>query len=283
MYLPTAIATRASAGMAGQGKPVRSTRSSIRVRSSPLMDRTALPGSSLGTISWKVITPSISTVAEPAMVTTRITRVGGSKYPVGSRSVSSGDPLLTANDKSKPLLPVALTCTLAETSDSITSRGTGLGWTAPISRLRVISLATRHPRGQRDDDGRPGLLGQVARPVDQVGVGQQPGQLGVTEFGRRDLVGTLTRPYQVRALRRQLPGLGQEAAQQVRHRGPVGRGPGGGADGGIAAGRAHLRVLPVSVMAGAPVPAAGRRCRPPGRRGFPRCGGSRGRASTPGG
>src|ERR1051326_540504 len=210
MYLPTAIATRASAGMAGQGKPVRSTRSSIRVRSSPLMDRTALPGSSLGTISWKVITPSISTVAEPAMVTTRITRVGGSKYPVGSRSVSSGDPLLTANDKSKPLLPVALTCTLAETSDSITSRATGLGWTVPISRLRVISLATRPPRGQRDDDGRAGL-GQVARPVDQVGVGQQPGQLGVTEFGGGDLVGALTRPYQVRALRRQLTRLGQEA------------------------------------------------------------------------
>ena len=90
-----------------------------------MIDRTDLPGSSLGTISWSVITPSMSTVAVPAMVATRITRVGGSKYPDGSRSVSSGEPVLTAKDRSKPLLSVALTVTLAETSDSMTSRGTG--------------------------------------------------------------------------------------------------------------------------------------------------------------
>ena len=97
--------------------------------------------------------------------------------------MSSGELVLTANDRSKPLFSVALTVTLAETSDSITSRGAGCGWTVPISRLRVSSLATGHPGGQRHVDGRAGLV-EVARAIDQVGVGQQPGQLGIAQAGR---------------------------------------------------------------------------------------------------
>jgi hypothetical protein len=75
-----------------------STRSIIRLKSSPVMVRVDLPTSLLGVSSWRVTTPSISTLAMPFRVTMMITRVMiGSKYPAGI-SVCSSDVLPILND-----------------------------------------------------------------------------------------------------------------------------------------------------------------------------------------
>ena len=74
-----------------------STRSIIRLKSSPVMVSVDWPGSLLGASSWRVIIPSMSTFGNPLTVTMMMTRVMiGSKYPAGSMVVSNCDCLLIA-------------------------------------------------------------------------------------------------------------------------------------------------------------------------------------------
>ena len=71
--------------------PCHLTRSIATLTSSPVTVRTDWPIESLTATSWRVIRPSITGVGIPFTVTTRITRMPGSKYPAGIKVVDSND------------------------------------------------------------------------------------------------------------------------------------------------------------------------------------------------
>ena len=62
-------------GMQGNRMKGISTKSIIRLRSSPVIVSVDLPTSLLGPSSWRVTTPSISTLGMPFKVTRMMTRV----------------------------------------------------------------------------------------------------------------------------------------------------------------------------------------------------------------
>ena len=149
-YLATISATRASIGMAGYGMPEKSIQPISAVRSTPVTSSTSLALSAPGLTSWRVITPSISTVGEPLIVATIwVRRIGGSVAPATRKIVCSGECLLRLNDRRNPpgvpRSADSVTSTLIRSS--MASRGSGTGTTGPTMIDSVRRLAITRPPG----------------------------------------------------------------------------------------------------------------------------------------
>src|SRR6266511_4031491 len=162
------------------------------VRSSPVMVRVEAPGSSLACSSWRTMIPSISTVGVPRRMTTRITRILGSKNPAGSSARLSSESLLSAKLSWNPLACPAevVACTLCRAS--VTGCGTGTAIVGPIISVSVKLPSaigrSRDALGQRDPQPPPHRLRQLLRPHRTVGVRDPPELLGVAEVFRGDVV-----------------------------------------------------------------------------------------------
>src|SRR5262249_50975216 len=138
-----------------------------------------------------VTIPSIRTVGIPLTVAIRITRMPGSKYPAGSRVVSSRDPLATVNVSWKPLRWPELVVTCAEVKASTTGCGAGTATTGPTSSVRWTRLSTGasgDALGERDPQPPPDPLGQLLGAEGGVRVADPPRELGIAELGRGDQV-----------------------------------------------------------------------------------------------
>src|ERR1700722_8833456 len=159
-------------------------------RSSPVTTRVAAPGALLVCSSCRTTIPSISTVGVPLRITTRITRVFGSKKPVGSSARLISDSLLSANVSWNPLACAAVTVTCALISASVTGCGTGTAMVGPIIRVKAKLAIGRHCDSLRQGDPEPSSrrLGELLRPHRAVGVGDPPELLGIAKVPGRDVV-----------------------------------------------------------------------------------------------
>src|SRR5688500_8653023 len=168
-----------------------------RDRSSPVTVRVALAASAPGPISWLVITPSTSTCGVPLMVATMTTRTSGIGLPPESRKrVCSGDEVFNVNCNWKTLGRSSLVVTVTEVSASSTSRGTGIGTTGPIIRVRWMPLSIGRSRDAlRQGDAQPAArgLGQFLGTHRAIGVADAPKELWIAQVVRGDLVQSLTR------------------------------------------------------------------------------------------
>ncbi len=95
-YFSSISPTRPSAGVAGNGKPLKSICRITTLKSSPVIDSVECAASAPGSICCCVTTPSISTEGAPPTVTITTTRrmLMGADPPVSRNSVSSGERLL---------------------------------------------------------------------------------------------------------------------------------------------------------------------------------------------
>src|SRR3982750_2820280 len=211
------------------------------VRSSPVTVRVACPGSLLAESSCRVTMPSTSTVGNPLSTTVRITRVFGSKKPVGSSTRLITDSLLMAKVSWKPLGPLADVVTCAAVRASVSGAGTGTGRVGPI-----ISVSENRPsatgcsrQALRQGDPQPAthLRGQVVGPQRTVRVGDPPELLRVAQVGGRDGVQPAARHDDVL--------VDDHELLRSRHEPPAEKADGppgfelelGGLDGRVAAGR----------------------------------------------
>src|SRR6516165_202731 len=164
-----------------------------------------------------------------------------------------GEDLLTANDRSKPLLPLAAMLTWTWVSDSITCCGAGC-LAMPTSRPSVISLGISlsddQPGRLRDTHDLPDPLAQVAGPHHRVGVGQYPREFGLAQLGGGDQVGALhfSEADQMQPCRCRFVDHRQETPAQVGDLVTVGRNEYCGGDGLVAAGGHVMCSIPIGLV-----------------------------------
>ncbi len=161
-YFAHSSATRASIGIAGNGRPLKSCMSITFVRSSPVTVTVPAEPWLPACTSTFVITPSKSGCGWPFKVTISSTRSGGvasdALLPAAIRKiVLSSDLLLNWNLSWKPLAAPSDVCTSTLSSASITTRGAGSGMIGPIISVSWMPLArlagiddSRHAFRQRD-------------------------------------------------------------------------------------------------------------------------------------
>src|ERR1700733_1795614 len=158
---------------------VRSRPSSVRVESEPL---------SPGAISFWVMTPSISTLAWPLTVATRMHRMKRSgSPPLMRKMIFSGDCLSIEKVSLNPLGSMSCVVTSTSARHSSTDEGTGEATNGPIMSVSWTLLSNR----ASGDALRGGDFQRRARRLDKivgrhraVGVADQPGHERVAEeFG----------------------------------------------------------------------------------------------------
>src|SRR5208337_3740093 len=229
-YLASNIATRASRGQAGNGKPLGSDWSISAVRSRPVIVSVEFEPLSPGEIWLFVMTPSISTLATPLTVATMTQRMKRSGIPpVSKNRICNGDCLSMLNTSWKPLSPTSSIFPSTDASASMTARGGVIGTIGPIISESWTFLSTRRSRhAKRRSDREDGARrrGEIVGPDRAVGVADQPGHQRIAQIFRGDEIEPVALPHDMARDRRVVgrPRLRHDAPREIGDRLSVRRG-----------------------------------------------------------
>src|SRR5579863_4117754 len=162
------------------------------VRSVPVSVSVQLAPLSPGVIRLLVITPSMSTLADPFTVATRMQRMNRSgRPPVRRKRIWSGDCLSIMKVSSKPLWPTSTMCTSTDARHSSTLDGTGVASTGPIINVSW-TLSSNSASGnalRRGDVEHPAWgIHEVPGRQGTVGIADEPRHERITQVFGRDQI-----------------------------------------------------------------------------------------------